>query len=464
MGCEEYHSEHTTNINCAKGSKLSNVSFQSTLVLNKNFIEDKQVFQRAAKKQIQYMAGQFYNNEMGFHKHVISTDIEIKVLSKKERKYPFNLKIDNLVTKKVELFEPYILKAIKKGQTKSQDEAVEVKYQAKLKVASCALKNEPVNLEQVQLNLPLDPFLIYWAVPKKDREKTTWRNVSTDYINPCSISELADYNSPGYYWYFWKTDKNAKKFNCHKYLTKNKYINKVKLLVKKSKLTSSVRETNLSKSKKIAIIYGHLNHYQKPKSLNDFVVFLENDFLPKNYKKILTSDEISFFNFIRNLKSFLVLKNKRFLIKEDSIITSIIDEKGRSFEIFFGPTDTFDKQKEAKHWKFFLKALKEKELILYWGHSGLGENLKISNLMKSLGEKKIQLGDQFKGIVYLGCYTYSYFGDELRKLLNKKATFVYTGTAIIDGYRVMAGVLKDLFFPTLKKLTRKKDFLIFERI
>ena len=469
VSCTE--NKNDISILCEQKSQITSIDLKGTLYLNSQFLDsENETAELAAKKQAQYFAGQFYNNFWGNDKHVLSPAVETKILKISHVSYPLELEIDDLSSKKVDILDPYIQKAIDRGKTTKEDKALKVEYSLKLSVASCLSKKDKNSLLKKDIFLPIDPYLIYWGIPKSERVKTNWLNISTETINPCSSTELADYNSPGYYWYFWSTDEMVDGKSCADYLSQVGHIEKVKVQINKEQTVESTAKFPPRQFKKISIIFGLMDHYNKPRSLEKLLKMVEEKNFSMAKKKLFTRDEQSFLKLVENLKGIFDLREIKGSIKEKILLLEVSAATKKSkenvtIEIYFGPTDTFDPDLGAKHWSYLKRSLIEKDLMIYWGHSGLGENLKIQNMEQALKLENILKTNNIKTqtFVYLGCYTYSYFGLDIKNALQNR-TLVTTGAALFEGDRVIPGILQMLMGNVEKSLLKAEDFIIYEEI
>ena len=83
----------------------------------------------------------------------------------------------------------YPYKTLEKWYKKGSD-AVEVNYQAKVKVTRCkGAENEH------DLVLPLDPYFAYWYVPKEKRVEMAYGNVKSP-TTPCAYKLMAHFETP----------------------------------------------------------------------------------------------------------------------------------------------------------------------------------------------------------------------------------------------------------------------------
>lgn len=463
-----------TQILCEKNSSLEKVSIDASIILNEKFFDrenQEDVVQNAMELTVNYISGQLYNDSWRGFKHVLGLERELIVNQKTKVSYPFDLDIDDLRTNKVEIFDTYTLNAIKKGFTKKTDQGLKVDFTAILTVASCAKEADKKRINKIfshNFYIPRDPYLFYWSIPSKQRVEKNWNDISKAVVNPCSTSELADYNSPEYYWYFWTPETKMGSKSCKDYLLNGQYVQTVKLTKIDSYPVKTGFKMPKTQVKKISIIFGHQDHYKKPKDLKKFASYLEKKSVPKNYKDLLTNDEVSFFLFMHEMHEIFDTKVMNFETKPDHIIVNLNTDK-IEFNIFFGPTDVFDPSLKPKHWSFFQNALADSEMIVYWGHSGLGENLKIDNISKyaavrtPIEERKITT----KEFVYVGCYTYSYFGEKLKQMLSGSNRYMTsTGAALSDGYRILPSYFRMRFLDqnTGQSQLTSDDFFITEQL
>jgi len=144
---------------------------------------------------------------------------------------------------------------------------------------------------------------------------------------------------------------------------------------------------------------------------------------------------------------------------------------------FVGLTDIFGPT-PPQHFALLRRALETDDVIVYAGHSGIGENFRLARIEEELREPPESVAAAFERaprqlIAFLSCYSYMYFGQDLVAAAGHTAAgreFVYTGTdftradrgglAILDFVdQVLAGAAK----PALRYV-EPAEFLMIKRV
>jgi hypothetical protein len=117
--------------------------------------------------------------------------------------------------------------------------------------------------------------------------------------------------------------------------------------------------------------------------------------------------------------------------------------------------------KPPQHWEILKQALASSQYILYNGHSGLGNNMKIDNALEATNSKPV---DVFKTIpshqmiAYFSCYSYGYFGDDIvayrRQFAPNAQTDILLTGSEFTSERGPLGLLKHLDIFSAKQATR----------
>ena len=100
-----------------------------------------------------------------------------------------------------------------------------------------------------------------------------------------------------------------------------------------------------------------------------------------------------------------------------------------------------------RHWEIARRALAEDNVIIYAGHSGIGENLRLKRLEDNLNLSHETIGAQlakspFQLIAFLSCYSYMYFGQDLLAAGTAAGReFVYSATGYTKGDRGTLAIL-----------------------
>lgn len=426
---------------CPDYSEEFNFKVRGQLKLNKNFMTDvsETLYKEAAIQQLRYARGYFLNQkkELKYSLLLTAEQAEVEIINVEPSKYELEYIIDSVTHPDVKIEDPYMLQAIQIGKTKKTDDALKISYIAKLKGYYCGPKKFA---SDIQAALPTDPYLIYYSVAPKDRLFFKWRD-SKFTINPCADPEYADIPHPYFYWYFWDPykkgkDSNKKSFECKNLISKNEDF--YKTTIEQSSTLKPLAELGLTsflkenKSPlKISVIFGVLDTKAK--------LFDKVDFFKKNrsYKSTLQfinqlsleKTELGAASYLAFLKEIsLVVDIKKFKLNKTNQIVEIqgllkTSQAKINIEVFFGHTDLLSSF-ETEQWLFLKKSFQKSDFIMYYGHSGLGLNLKISNVLeytKTKPENLFKKSKKYQMTAYFSCYSYGYFGEDyvaLRKATN----------------------------------------------
>ena len=464
---------NSTYSGCDQFGSEVNLEFKGEIKLNQKFFnsKNKTEIEDAIIQQLKYARGYYINlrNQLPYSLTLAANNPQIEILTTEKQNYGQSLKIDYIKHPNVQHSNPYIKKAMSKKWTRENDKALRVTYNLKTTANYCGAKN---SLENIKVLLPTDPYLAYWSVLPKNRRLITWRHVS-GVINPCANPELADIPDPYYYWYFWNPlnsgkDSNKKSFSCSELMKANTHYIEVALnLNPKVDLkinTQTKNKSELSSAVNIATVFGVIDETAHILPWKQMVADLKK--LPKidmtDLKKMIAKETTGtadtklwdrgseyFIDFIQNLDSVLKVNSVSFNQSENEIFFEgqlIKSGKNYKLSVMFGFTDILGRN-PAEHWSFLKNSISNADYVIYNGHSGLGENIKISNILDFTGTK---LDDLFKNspkyqmIAYMSCYSYGYFGDdivELRKKLKPESNteIILTGTEFTS-YRGPYGV------------------------
>ena len=123
-------------------------------------------------------------------------------------------------------------------------------------------------------------------------------------------------------------------------------------------------------------------------------------------------------------------------------ITGTLQRSGKRVRLraYVGLTDIFGPTPPS-HWRILRRALAEDQVVVYAGHSGIGENFRLAQIEKNLGELHEAFQAAFSQapyqlIAFLSCYSYMYFGQDLVAAAGQTRAgrqFVYTGTEFTKG-------------------------------
>jgi hypothetical protein len=424
------HSEKLSFVGCSVGGQIT-LRYNGRVFLNSLFIDtnksESENIHEAINLQIKYISGYFYNTDSKKDlKFVLGPDYSVKITQVIRRNitYPFQMTIDAVKRPDVQYTNSYVNRAIEVGKTTRQDPALYVEYVAVLKVAFCGETTE--QLDRIDFSLPLDPYLFYWHVPARQREFTQWRSIFW-IANPCSTTELADFPDPLYFWYFWKPTEKG----CFRWLREGKEFFSVRgdiIGIEWPDQTEGTALKHALQNKeeiKVTAIFGIMDSYIKESE---------------------KQDEIGLRHFQEFTEEMAGIIDNPFVIKtrkKNTLLQSIkgrLHESGKKIHLTtsFGPTDIFSNT-PAEHWTTARNGLQTDDLVIYAGHSGLGENMSVENIEKHTNKKmNIKELPDYQLVAFLSCYTYTYFGLDLverysRAQKEKKIDLLFTGSSYTSG-------------------------------
>ena len=460
-----------TYVGCAGQSAEYTLTFHGSIVLNWRFLDPgrpiKAQLTDAIRQQLRYIEGHWHNSQKpGSEQALVLSEDSLKIENIKFRDsaYGFNLNIDNIEHPEFKLEEPYLERAVTLGNAQASDSAVRAEYTASVQTIACAPAGAEVR-PTVKLALPLDPYLFYWLVAPAHRRPIRWRQ-SFFRVNPCADPEIADLPNPMAYWYFWNpaqsgVDADGKTFTCASLLHQGKDFITIdgNLTARKAikdqggifafdRLPTNrpLRTTALwgiidpkAETLPVKKLSDTLNALAPPVRAHGINAALKQLGFGPERRSASEVDRGSmyFADFLRGLPEVFNITGITTQVDRDTFLADIKGKLGGSgreliLKISFGPTDVLSKP-EPQHWNTLAAALANDDIVLYNGHSGLGENTSIKSLTHATQKKPGAFnGPPYQIVAFLSCYSYSYFGSDLVTLRSKAprkgvTDIVYTG-------------------------------------
>lgn len=403
---------------CAGPSSEYRLSFDGELALDRrllgaNTANDALVTQ-AIREQVKYAAASLRFDagarSLGdFYVSVIPESIER--IQTRPGRYPLELAIDDVPH--IDTI-PYVASALQAGQTRSDDPAMLVSYHATLKAGACL--KDPQGRLPAAVDLPADPYLAFWMVPKEGRRRIRYEK-ATQLTNPCADSELADLRFPSFYFYVWDPhrighDAENHSFACGTRLREGREFSARPLRWEKtpSRGFSTPLAELVSRPADplhvsvflgtyqpwtvpldIAAIYSRLVRPGSDLSQTATAMLLDHSLPPA-----WDGGTRYLVDFLRQIRNVLIIDRESAVKGEHSILFSFDGRLWRSkrkveLRVFFGQTSE-DARGGGAHWKELAKSLEQSDLVFYIGHSGMGHNLDLTTLADrthySLGGKR----------------------------------------------------------------------------
>lgn len=356
----------------------------------------------------------------------------------------------------------YINQALKAGKLKTGEPVEHIHYTARWKGVACGA----LPPAEETAYAPFDPYLAFWMVQPSLRRHFEW-NGSRFLLSPVFENEYVDYPDPLYSWYVWRPEgklkdidgKISEPFHSLKF-TENAMEAKVDVHVLQSLPALSIAAIK-NRTLKATVIFGIIDENQKvwkpdfPKSgrAKDWhqVEVKLKEFMTQS--PALDRGSRYAIDFLLHLESFLEKKSMRFRYHQPVLtIDGKAGQKRLRLRFFFGPTDLLVKT-PPEHWAIAKQALEEDDILVYNGHSGLGENFRFENIEQFTVGKLKPRPNQLLAI--LSCYSFSY-----NALAARSKNLLLTGSDYTSA-RGALGLLQNLTGQAkLLPYVEPQDFLI----
>ena len=474
---------------CPRQAGEYRATFDDRMVLNRAFLDDKipedDQIREAAEVQIKYLWGYLRTRyeDPDRDRLVLSAEApRIEIRSKSAGTYGRDLKLDwKEISDRLKITDPYTEKATRRGFAHASDPALVVEYRAHFKVAVCGAPRATES--EIAFFLPADPWLLYWHVAAADRRVMRYHEV-TARTNPCSDDDFADLPHPFYYWYDWEIDRHGSdeehvSYDCRSLLKVNVdyhprtvHLSRVGMAwggasTSKDTADFSGLRKGLGAVETLTgtILIGVLDHAVTDLRFDEWLAFLDGGggngtINPARIRSLLGSDRVhergteKFLRLLSDLDNVMRPTAYRGSVERGYLrvdVTGTLRSSRRPIVLhaYVGPTDIFGPAPPA-HWPILRKALATDHLLIYAGHSGIGENLRLAQIEKNLSLDHAKFAAELRGapyqlIAFLSCYSYMYFGEDLVATARERTAadreFVYTGTEFTKGDRGALAIL-----------------------
>jgi hypothetical protein len=425
---------------CPRQSGEFQGSYRGRILLHKQFL-DKDSVETSIEQQLKYLWG-FYRNDAAAHGAMQVTlsaePREITILSTKEVPYGRDLPLPYPTTEeRLKIEDPYTLRAVARGRVEKDDPALLVEYQIRFKLAACGHNQDPPPL--VHVPLPLDPWLAYWYVDQKNHRPLRYYDERA-VTNPCSDNDFADLPHPFYYWYDWLPtrhgpDDAGRSFDCRAWLKPGDHYHYFDVQLERvsaashdfSRLRALLGDAPLSAT----ILVGVTNHGMTDLKLALWRDRLEGGDITARATQALQewssqhprdAGTANFLAALADLRAVVEVERHRTFLDGEYLVSEVegqLKQSGRRLRarLWLGLTDIFG-PKPPQHWRILRQALAEDQIVLYVGHSGIGENFRLAQLEQHLGISHQQMTAELRRsswrlIAFISCYSYMYFGQDL---------------------------------------------------
>jgi hypothetical protein len=442
--------------NCPRASGEFVGSYRGRILLHKDFLASDSI-EASIEHQLRYLWGH-YRNDATAHKSLqISLSAEppeIKILSKKEVLYGRDLPLPyDTREARLQIDDPYTLRAVARGRVTKSDPAWLVEYAVHFKLAVCGRGEEPAT--SVRVPLPPDPWLAYWYVDRAQHRPLSYHGERA-VTNPCADDDFADLPHPYYYWYDWLPtrhgpDDDKKPFDCRKWLHAGDHYAFFDVGLRRIAAPSHdfrrLRAQLGDGPLQVTILVGAVNHAMLDLGLGAWRELLTGDDLLEKANEALArwnaakphdTGTRSFLTVLSELGGVMSVDRHLAAVEGDYLVVTVdgrLKQSGRALRVrlYLGMTDIFG-PKPPQHWAILRRALADDQIVMYWGHSGIGENFRLAQIEKNLGVSHEEmtatlLGAKWRLIAFLSCYSYMYFGQDLLQAgaEGNGGYFIFTG-------------------------------------
>ena len=493
---------------CPRQAAEYRATITHRILLHRAFLDgktDDDTLRASIRHQLKYLWGYFRTDAAARAKDRVvlsADDPEILIKSKREVPYGRDLVIDwDHKEPNLQITDGYTARAVARGTVAAADPALLVDYEIHFTVAICG---EPRAADSVlDVRLPLDPWLVYWHVPRAAHRLMRYFDESA-VTNPCSDDDFADLPLPFYYWYDWQVDRHGpdgdgKPFDCRALLRPDvDFFTRPMHLARTSspaprfevlRRALADRATPL----RATVLIGVLDHAWKDLGYEQIRRALDagqppaRPSLASRVAKVLGGTTPiergtgKFLALLADLARVMKVASYHVTVEDDYLAVLLEGRLARSdrpiqLRAYVGLTDVFGFT-PPRHWRILRDALAHDNVVVYAGHSGLGENFRLANIEEKLAlEHKAVAAEldrvPFQLVAFLSCYSYMYFGHDLvAATARPNREFVYTGTEFTRGDRGALAILdlvdQALASPTAPprlKYVDPEDFLIIKGV
>jgi hypothetical protein len=436
-------------------------SFTGQVVLQRDFLGSDDV-RRSVEQQLRYLWGHYRNDPDAHRTMQVSLSAEppeIEIVSQRAGRYGLDLELAYPTRDpRLAIDDPYTRRAVARGRVRAGDPAVIVDYRIRFKAAICGREQDPPAAARVPL--PRDPWLAYWHV-SRDKHRPLRYFASRAVTNPCADDDWADLPHPFYYWYDWEPtrhgpDDDGRTFDCRQWLHAGRDFDFHDLKLERTRAAShdfSRLRTQLGTGPLTAtVLVGAVDHAVTSLELPRWQALLgegQGEALAARTASARKAWEGgppresgtgAYLDLLGELAGGLMKVERHAARVEDGyLVTEVSGRLARSgrplrVRVWLGMTDIFGPT-PPRHWRILQKALVEDQLVVYWGHAGIGENFRLAQIEQHLGLGHAEMSAQLRRaplllVAFLSCYSYMYFGQDLLAAGAERADgtyFVFTG-------------------------------------
>lgn len=364
---------------------------------------------------------------------------DLELLTRTDTPYDQSLTFDWPDDPLIKPESDYIRRALARRTVAADDPAIRVAWRARVRVAACDPDGKLA--EQFTLPVPHDPHTLHWTVPAARRVEHTYFNKRVIGF-PCADPDIADYAHPEYLWYYWQ----PRRAGCED-LSTPAALGSVSVRILRQRPPgddlTAWRDTLAAdlgdRPLRVALVFGFLNHQvarPDPARVRDA---LRTGGDPDGDPEWGTDQ---FLIFTRRTTDLLTDRSLTVLERPDPAVAlhGALRRSSRRVEITAHLTETdylAPPDLAPRHAPILLDALKNADVIIYAGHSGLGLNFSRAQIEKDTAQDAVAdalAASPARLVAFIGCYTYAYFGDDLAAGLPRAddTLFMYTGNSVAE--------------------------------
>lgn len=408
--------------------KIGTLSWKNRAKAHEDQVRSKKILESPeilAMEQVKFIRGQLH---FGFYKGHLTpvNNPRIKILSQEWKNY------DQSFTHSLE-DKPRLVNI--------KDKALEVTYHVEQDVLIC----DEDDLKELEISLPLDPYLAYWTFPQDNWVKHSFNGKSA-YAPRCSFSQVIEL-PPWMFWYVWSpTETGIKKdgspYQCAEELKTQLNTTHLQASLNSKKSNSSELSFDDFQKKqnlKMSYVIGFINELPLIEAMNEtkhLLAFLPNHFAlkdshPKGINWRKEPSVAALFLFVATLRNQFLLSNLEIEQKEDHFLIRFLaqskndNKRSISIHVYLGATVARQKIKGAD--LFWKTALENDDLVFYLGHADIGRVL-------SLNPSLTKTGPSHQVIGLFACYATSYW--EMSNTIRHSRTGLKTDLLLMgfEGY------------------------------
>lgn len=465
-------SEELLYFHCPKGGGEYDATITTQILLAKALLDpalsEKENVELAAQHQLRYFWGITRADPRWQQRMqvVLSRQDPIFTIQKIEpTTYGRDLVVDWPRKEERLQIEPgYIARAVAKGRLDKSDPAIRATVEIRFQVALCAAREQPD--KTLTTPLPYDPWLMHWLVPRREFKSIRYFKVVEE-TNPCVDDDFADLPHPYYYWYDWYPtrrgrDARQRPFDCTKLLRPGRDYAHYPITLgprrratgKFAPLAADLRRAATSRPLAVTIMVGILDHTVTGLDLPRWRAALGEGrdtlaTVAAAAQKVEAAERVHerglamWLLSIAELGKLLTGVEHKTTIEGEYLVAEISGKLAQSqqpirLRVVLGMTDVFGPKPPA-HWRYLERGLVEDDVVLYWGHSGIGENFRLAQIGRHLARTPAQLQQALDRaplllVGFISCYSYMYFGEDLiaaGKQRQAGGTFLFTGMGAV---------------------------------